>query len=135
MRRITLAMILGAGMISTAHAENCMDTAKDQIQMTQCAAADLQSSDATLNKLFQQIRQRLADDPKALGLFRDTQRAWIAFRDAECSFAAATSKGGSIWPMVHDICLNNLTKQRIAAFEQYLHCEEGDTTCPVPRGE
>jgi hypothetical protein len=34
--------------------------------------------------------------------------------------------------MVHDLCLDELTQSRIEQFRQYLDCEEGDMSCPVP---
>ena len=60
------------------------------------------------------------------------QRAWIAFRDAECKFASSGVEGGSVQPMIHSGCLQGLTDARVTQLGSYLKCEEGDLSCPVP---
>jgi uncharacterized protein YecT (DUF1311 family) len=40
------------------------------------------------------------------------RRAWLGFRDAECSFAASSVSGGSIYPMIFGECLAGLTAAR-----------------------
>lgn len=135
MRHILLTAMLAALMLPAAHADDCMDNAEDQAAMSQCAAQAYQASDAELNALFHEIRQRLGDDADARRLLRDAERAWGAFRDAECMFAASAAAGGSAYPMVYDLCLDDLTQKRIADFRQYLDCEEGDMSCPVPAAD
>lgn len=132
MKRTLLTAALIALMLSAAHADDCMENAQDQAAMTMCAGQALQASDAELNKLFHEIRQRLGDDADTRRLLRDAERAWVAYRDAECTFAASGVAGGSAYPMVYDMCLDGLTQQRIEQFQQYLACEEGDMSCPVP---
>lgn len=131
---LTSAMLI-ALMLPAAHADECMDAGQDQAAMTRCAAEAYQASDTELNRLFHEIRQRLGEDAEARLLLRDAGRAWVAFRDAECAFAASAVAGGSAYPIVHDLCLNELTQARVEQFRQYLHCEEGDMSCPVPPGE
>lgn len=118
--------------LSAAQADQCMEHAEDQATMTSCAAQAYQKSDSELNKLFHEIELRLADDVDAQHLLRGSERAWIAFRDAECSFAASGVEGGSAYPMAHDLCMNDLTQKRVDELRQYLTCEEGDLNCPVP---
>ncbi|MFM4877940.1 lysozyme inhibitor LprI family protein [Aeromonas caviae] len=43
---------------------------------------------------------------------RTAQRAWIAFRDAQCRYEAGVYEGGSMAPMVHSSCLTQLTEAR-----------------------
>ena len=59
------------------------------------------------------------------------QKAWIGFRDAECAFAVSSTEGGTIYPMEFTLCEQDLTEKRTAALKAYLHCEEGDLSCPV----
>ena len=129
-RFISIAFL--ALSLSTAQADQCIDKAEDQASMTGCAARAYQKSDAELNKLFHEIRQRLADNVDAQHLLRGSERAWIAFRDSECSFAASEADGSSAYPMIYDMCLVDLTQKRIHEFRQYLNCEDGDMSCPVP---
>jgi len=135
MKRTFLAATLAALALPAAHADECMDNAEDQAAMTQCAAQTYKASDAELNGLFHEIRQRLGGDAETRHLLRDAERAWIAFRDAECACAASAVAGGSAFPMVYDLCLDDLTNKRIEEFRQYLNCEEGDISCPVPPSE
>jgi uncharacterized protein YecT (DUF1311 family) len=118
---------------TAAHALDC-DNANDQRTMNQCADQDYKAADKELNTLYQQITQRLKDNPDARKLLVDAQRNWVAFRDTECKFSTSTVSGGSIYPMIYSICLTGQTKVRVEAFKQYLKCEEGDLSCPVPGG-
>lgn len=131
MKRGLLAAIFASMMIPAAYADNCAD-AEDQATLNQCAAQEYKAADAELNARFHEIRKRLVDDAATRNLLRDSERAWVSFRDAECTFAASAAAGGSAYPMAYDACLTELTKERAARFQQYLSAEEGDLTNPVP---
>jgi len=96
------------------------------------AQEDFKSADTELNKLYKEITARLADDSAKLHLLTVAQRGWIAFRDAECAFAASGVEGGSAYPEIVESCKADLTRKRSADFNAYLSCEEGDLACPVP---
>lgn len=117
--RLTLAVIAALSAITLAHA------ADDP-------ASDFEKADERLNESFRQIEQRLADDPDAKSRLVHAQRAWIAFRDAECIFQSSGDDGGSAAPMIVAVCKATLTSARNAQLEAYLNCEEGDLACPVP---
>jgi uncharacterized protein YecT (DUF1311 family) len=114
-----------------ASAENCA-SATTQLQLNQCAADQAKQSDAALNAAYATIRKRLKDDPAATKLLVTAQRAWIGFRDSECAFSSSATVGGSMNGMVNAECLDALTRKRLVELNAYLHCQEGDTTCPVP---
>jgi uncharacterized protein YecT (DUF1311 family) len=105
----------------------------NQSELNACAGADLDAADAELNTLYRQM-QAIAD-PETRRLLTLAQRAWLGFRDAECSFAASSVSGGSIYPMIFGECLAGLTAARAADFRRYLACEEGDLSCPLPPAE
>jgi len=117
--------------VSMARADDCAN-AMDQATMNECANKAYQKSDAQLNTLYKQIRQRLKGDGEATKLFVVAQRAWVAFRDAECKFSTSGVSGGSIYPTVYAGCLDRLTKARVDDFKTYLACQEGDLSCPAP---
>jgi uncharacterized protein YecT (DUF1311 family) len=73
-----------------------------------------------------------ADDADGRNLLTTAQKAWIAFRDAECDFQAGNSVDGSIYPMLIAMCRTGLTQKRTEELKVYLNCDEGDTLCPVP---
>lgn len=106
--------------------------ASDQATMNQCAGQDFKAADKELNTVYQQISGRLKDNPDGKKLLVSAQRAWLGFRDAECKFSSSGVTGGSVYPWVYSSCLTGLTKVRVEALKQYLKCEEGDMSCPVP---
>lgn len=117
--------------INAVQADDCAN-ATTQGDMNQCAAQETKAADKELNNLYKQITARLKDNAEAKQLLVKAQRAWIGFRDAECSFSASGVEGGSVYPMIHNECLTAVTKARVEAFKTYLQCKEGDLSCPVP---
>ncbi len=115
-----------------AHAAVDCANASDQATMNQCAGQEFKSTDKELNVVYQQIIGRLKDNPDRKKLLVGAQRAWIGFRDTECKFSASGVEGGSVYPLIYSNCLTAVTKARIEALKQYLKCQEGDMSCPVP---
>ncbi|KRB04747.1 MULTISPECIES: lysozyme inhibitor LprI family protein [Pseudomonas] len=116
---------------SMAFAVDC-ENASDQATMNQCAAQQHAAADKELNALYQQITSRLKSNPDGKKQLVGAQRAWVAFRDAECRFSASGVEGGSVYPLIYGNCTTELTKARVQTFKQYLKCQEGDLSCPVP---
>ena len=116
---------------SMAVAVDC-DNASDQATMNQCAAQQNAAADKELNALYQQITSRFKGNPDNKKLLVGAQRAWVAFRDAECKFSASGVEGGSVYPLIYSNCTTELTKARVQTFKNYLKCQEGDMSCPVP---
>ena len=100
--------------------------------MNQCAGQAFKAADKELNTIYQQITGRLKDNPDGKKLLVNAQRAWVSFRDAECTFSASGVAGGSVYPLIYSECLTGMTKTRVESLKQYLKCEEGDMSCPVP---
>lgn len=115
---------------AAAQADDCAN-ASTQSAMNECADKQYKQADSQLNALYKQINSRLQDSPDSKKRLVSAQRAWVAFRDAECAFAASGVEGGSVYPMIYNGCLAELTEKRVAAFKTYLDCQEGDLSCPV----
>ncbi|ESY75444.1 MULTISPECIES: lysozyme inhibitor LprI family protein [unclassified Mesorhizobium] len=131
MRRIFLsACILVLAGASAARAQECDRSDDSQQMMNICAGEDYQEADARLNKAYQDLIS--ADDADGKRLLQVAQRAWIAFRDAECAHSTAASAGGSIHPMEVSQCLARLTNDRIEQLAAAANCEEGDASCASP---
>ncbi len=128
---LTLSFCL-LGLSSPAFSQDCAPTDESQLCLNVRAGADYEAEDARLNKAYHEIMQRLSDSPEDKKLLQAAQRAWIAFRDAECDFSTNDSKDGSIYPMLVSGCRADLTKARTEQLGAYLNCEEGDMSCPVP---
>jgi uncharacterized protein YecT (DUF1311 family) len=86
--------------------------AQTQSEMNAQARAEFERADAELNKTYKTLLARLPDAESKQKL-QDSQRAWIAFRDAEASFAADQVRGGSAAPVVRYTSMTESTEQRI----------------------
>ena len=130
-RAAVLAGAVGVAATPVARAAGC-GTESTQGGANECAGQEFKAADAALNATYGRIVARLADETDARQLLTKAQRAWVAFRDAECKFSAAGAQGGSIYPMIASACQIDLTKARTESLRRYLDCKEGDLSCPVP---
>lgn len=130
---VTIAASLLSAMEAqpAAAADNCADLS-NQGAMNECYGKALMAEDKELNATYREIEKRLADDADTRKLLVAAERAWIAYRDAECTFSASRSVGGSIYSTLIATCKAALTAQRNKDLKVYLRCEEGDMSCPVP---
>ncbi|RQS76843.1 DUF1311 domain-containing protein [Burkholderia sp. Bp8963] len=130
--RVLTGLLCALALAANAHAQvNCVN-ASDQAAMTACADRAYRKSDAELNRAYQAVTARLHDNGPLAEKLVAAQRAWIAYRDAECGFSSAGAAGGSVYPMVVSTCLDDLTKVRTETLQGYLSCDDGDLACPVP---
>ena len=90
-------------------ADNCKDPVT-QTDMNICASKDYEREDALLNVNYKKLVAKLDANRKAQ--LKDVQTAWLKFRDLQCAFDSAPSKGGSIYSMVVSTCMAQLTQQR-----------------------
>jgi uncharacterized protein YecT (DUF1311 family) len=90
----------------------------NNVENTFCMSRELEESDRRLNVVYNTLMYALA---KPRGL-QSAQRAWILFRDAECKFKNEAMQGGSGYKFSMDLCLMQLTEQRISALEAVRPC-------------
>lgn len=94
--------------------------------MTICAGLDYDKADKELNRIWPAIKAAAQESDAATGdgktEFLDalmaSQRAWIAYRDAQCAWQGFEAHGGSMEPMLVNGCLAALTEQRIKDLQQ-----------------
>jgi uncharacterized protein YecT (DUF1311 family) len=129
MRRISILLCAWLSLALPAYADDC--PYQTQSGLNRCAEDVYKKADEALNAAYKEITRRLKDDAETARLLTAAQKAWIAFRDAECTFANAENAGGSIYPMVYAGCLSRLTKARTKELESYLKCEDDALGCPV----
>ncbi|QJE96197.1 lysozyme inhibitor LprI family protein [Luteolibacter luteus] len=109
--------LLSAGFIAMALVPVCR--AQSQQEMNAQAAEAFKKADKELNEVYAKVIGVLDDEAKER--LKKSQRAWVAFRDAEAEFRAdAEARGGSMWPLVHEGVRGKLTKDRVAALREYL---------------
>lgn len=81
--------------------------------IAQCIQSETDVWDALLNEQYQARRAELAaQDPGLPDQLRDAQRAWIAYRDAECGLRFALWSGGTIRMIIGSNCLLTETAER-----------------------
>lgn len=120
MRLIGIAIFFSIAMLPpwAFATEKCDPNDQTQTGMNICAKADFDAADAKLNQLYKQLAGKAeGDEKKAL---RDAQRAWVAYRDAECIYETAGPEGGSIRPMEEWQCATALTTARIGDFAKFI---------------
>ena len=133
MNRIILLAALALSAPAAHAAADCSNAA-NQLDMNECAQKAYEAADADLNGVFKEIETRLYDDAATKKLLIAAEKAWVGFRDAECTFRTSATADGSIHPTMVSMCLEDLTKARTEQLKTYLKCEEGDLSCPGPPG-
>ncbi|KPC33357.1 Lipoprotein [Pseudomonas syringae pv. cilantro] len=120
-----LAAFIALGVGCSAQAEDCNT---NQASMNKCAANELATLDADLNKQYK-AQMAWLQTPEKKQALKDAQQKWIALRDADCQYQAGKPEdSGSIWPLVHSRCLAEQTRVRVKQLKAYVACrEEG---CP-----
>jgi uncharacterized protein YecT (DUF1311 family) len=114
--------------LNPAFAELC-DNPATQADMTYCADWQFKKDDAGLNDVYGLLRERYSEIANAKTALIKAQRAWLAFRDAECTLEAVGEEGGTSQPMIYSQCLSQLTQLRTEQLQKRFDCQEGDLTC------
>jgi uncharacterized protein YecT (DUF1311 family) len=84
-----------------------------------CGDAEIAVQDARLNNAYKADMAELADGPVAKAALLKAQRAWVAFRDADCATVRVLS-GGTIAPIYVQNCYLEHTARRAQALEDLL---------------
>src|SRR5205807_9903106 len=93
--------------------------AQTQAAMNAQARAEFVKVDAELNRTYEALLAKLPDAGSKQKL-KESQRAWLAFRDAEAAFAADRARGGSAAPTIPYETMTELTQQRIKQLKSHL---------------
>jgi uncharacterized protein YecT (DUF1311 family) len=111
---IRLALLIAALVaLPTSHAN-----AQTQAEMNRQAAKDFKKADAELNSTYAALMAKLPDAESKQKL-KESQRAWLTFRDAEAAFAADQARGGSMAPTIRYATMTELRiKQLKSHFEE-----------------
>ena len=118
---ISLALLIAALVaFPPSHAN-----AQSQPEMNRQAAKDFEKADAELNAVYKKVLSGL--DAEGKKKFQASQRAWIAYRDAEAAFQADGERGGSMAPLVYSTTESELTGARIKALQKQLSSDQPAT--------
>ena len=97
-------------------------TAEAQQDLNQCAELDWQAADEALNDAYKRAMAEMKDMDAnmpedlqgAADALREAQRAWIPYRDANCTLAGFPMRGGSAEPLLVYGCMTQMTEDRTA---------------------
>lgn len=109
---------------------DCKSQDLNQAELDQCAGRDFDAADDRLNALYKRLIAGYDADNAAK--LKTAEKAWIAYRDAECDYETNGTTGGTINPMVFTMCRTAKTNARIKDLNAQLHCDEGDLSCNAP---
>jgi len=118
-------------------AETCMakPDGSTTVGMMFCNIEERDLWDRGLNAVYGKLMagEKAADDEERkyfpefanrADALRDAQRAWIAFRDAECGYAYARWGSGSMRQIIGSACLLDMTAQRYLELAAFLNAED-----------
>jgi uncharacterized protein YecT (DUF1311 family) len=101
----------------------CMDKSNGvTVAMRDCYGEEQARQDKLLNAAYKQVLAGAGGKEKT-ALVR-AERAWMAFRDAQCDYQAAPEQGGTNWFLLIDSCHLEMTALRAKEF--------GDKVNPPP---
>ena len=99
------------------HACLATDEGQTTLGMIECIGAEYAVQDTALNAAYRSLIADMTPDQKA-GL-KKAQRAWIAFRDADCR-ARAREDWGTISNVFSNMCMVQRTVERTLELEAFL---------------
>ena len=126
-----IAILAGAALASCAGAAAAQDEASNTpayavcmdraggvtVSMRECISEEYARQDVLLNEMYRQLMQRLGTEGQHD--LRNAQRAWIAFREAECAWRAS-GETGTLGPVIIDSCWLGFTTERAAKLKDDL---------------
>jgi uncharacterized protein YecT (DUF1311 family) len=112
-RSILLGLAATASLTLAATAAGAACPGDSQVEMNACAEATHQAAEAKLTAAYAKFRPI----PAAL---RTAERAWLAYRDAECAFEHTASPDGSMYLMEQALCLAAMDDARVKELESDL---------------
>ncbi|MDX2002589.1 MAG: lysozyme inhibitor LprI family protein [Chitinophagales bacterium] len=99
--------------------EACLDSSESTAGMCECECVAAQAWDLELNKYYKLLMGVLS--PEAKELLRQSQRNWLAYRDAEQKFSSQfyTDMEGTMWRAVNAGRYREIVKKRAEELRSY----------------
>jgi uncharacterized protein YecT (DUF1311 family) len=109
-----------------ARQKACVDKDSSTAGMNECTDVARGAADKILNRLYDGAVKRLRaggddDSRETLRRLVASERAWIAYRDAQCSFEGTTMLGGSGEGVIVGGCLYQKTAERAKDIDSVLN--------------
>jgi uncharacterized protein YecT (DUF1311 family) len=114
--------------------KDCLNKASSNTDMKECAYGAHQRADGILNKAYngyvKVLRKKTGDSEtdkyqaETLRRLTLSEKAWVAFRDADCDLQATTMLFGSGESLIYGGCLYDQTVRRANVLEDLFNPEE-----------
>ncbi len=120
-----LAEPLSGSAATDARLKACVARDSSNAHIMACTSVAQIAADARLNGVYQAWTEALKhpkpddakDDAEILKRLVVAERAWIAFRDADCDLRSTSALGGTAEPVVFGDCRYAMTNARVEALE------------------
>ncbi len=120
-----LHIALALAVVAAAPTPNCTDP-QSNYEMKLCAQREFETADKELNAVYgeamKSAREQYRSTQREPGYekmpdleerLRKAQRAWLAFRDANCDYQYVIYYGGSMAGLSYIACKADMTKVRV----------------------
>ena len=136
MKRIIFAGLLAFSTNLLAEPDIQCNPAGNQMEMNKCAYEDFEKADKALNQTYKALIKKSGDDKTYIKKLRESQRAWIKFRDAEldamfsCEDENIRICWGSMIGMLYPAAKQELTEERTKRLQHYIDKGQNNSVGP-----
>lgn len=106
---VAVTVVAGAKAQKQRQTQPC-EGMGSQAEASGCAYREYKAADAELNRVYGQLAGVLDAEDKAS--LKESELAWIKYRDSTCTFESSQYKGGTMRGMIESFCLARVTKAR-----------------------
>jgi uncharacterized protein YecT (DUF1311 family) len=122
---LPFAALAGTDIVAACY-QSCEAETHSNPEYKACVARAADKADAALNQAYKVLQDKIRAAAKdmgqpadtQLGDLKDSQKQWIAFRDANCTFEDSLAFGGTAIGGNYSSCLCALSYERINDFER-----------------
>ena len=125
--RIALSLVMFVFPFSFTHADDAKKC--DDNMMDDYSKEQLEAADKALNAQYKKTRESLEKnwyreeskfpEQSAVDVLLTAQRAWIAYRDAECRLMAKRYDAGTAYSEIFASCIGDMTEKRTLSLKYY----------------
>lgn len=126
-RAVLVSSVFAVASSCFAAQPECLNSAPTQLAMDDCVGRTMKADDAKLNDTYKALLAKVSKN--GANQLRKAQRAWLAWRDAQCEFNTMGTTGGSINSSMYGLCIDELTQEQTRRLAAQINCKEGDLSC------
>jgi uncharacterized protein YecT (DUF1311 family) len=124
---VLAGLVVGApGVASAQMSTSCADSAQSQAALNACAVDGARAADQQLKQSYDDLTRYL--DPVSKDRLAAAEKAWIAYRNADCGFWGASA--ASLSKMNYENCLAQLTTARAKELDSWPPNASRDSLIP-----